>query len=197
MDSNRKISSWNYQTIDCVEMEYASLFDCECVETGCKVLKSKHPIPKPFMNLMQEEIKVNNIEGTITFSQVDYTKKSHQKGNRYAKNTPSFFVKDNHLYITGIRNLFLVSITGLFQDPIEVKNFSELSRCKNGGTQSLCNDPLEMEFPIDDNLIDALIELTVNELINYFKASLEDRDSNRMDDTVQRYNPAQKKEDKE
>ena len=197
IDNNKKISSWSYQTVDCVEMEYAHLHNCDCITTSCNVLKSKYPIPRPFTSITGEKIQVSNIEGTIIFSQIEPDKISWQKGNRYAKETPSFFVKDNFLYITGVRNLFVVSLTGLFQDPVKVQEFSEYSHCGNNtASQQICSNPLDSEFPIESSLIDTLIELTVNELINYFKASLEDRDSNRIDDTVQRYNPAQK-EDKE
>lgn len=171
------ISKWNYTMLPCVELIEVSGSDCPCIPApGCKVLRSKYKLPKPVNSINGYIIDaVMSIDGSTIFHEVSYKRQNWRKGDKYTSAKPDYFIKDDYLYITSTRKLKAVTVIGLFADPIEAENYpSYCDDVKTENTVTCSTNPRELEFPIDEEMIDALIELTVQEISSGFTLGNED-----------------------
>lgn len=187
------MSQWNQQTIPCVELIKAPLHECPCLPpTGCQILRSKYPIPKPLIDLNQELIKsvtsIDSAEGLIgitVYDPISWEDKKYKAGNKYTANSPDYFIRNNYLYITWSSGPKIITITGLFEDPLEVENFKTYCDDLSGETDcedcDKCLAEWEKDFPIDKSMVDTLIELAANELIGLFTQMHEDITNNTRD----------------
>lgn len=177
----QKISAWNYQTIHCIELIQVEAHECPCLPPlGCKILRSKFKLPQPLSGLSGDLIKsITSIDRSIKIDEMTPTSMKYQKGNKYSSKKITYFIEDGYIYISTPTNLKVISMTALFEDPIEVNKFQGL--CEDCVDCNKCTDYLESEFPIDNDLIDALIELSFNEIVVMFSQSQEDLTNNSRD----------------
>jgi len=176
----QKISQWNYQVLPCVELELVPPHDCPCVPPlGCKILRTKYKLPEPLTGLNGSLIQtVSTMDRGIKIDEVTLNAVNAQKGNKYTSKKMNYFLHNGYLYVTSTQNLKAISIVALFEDPIEASQFKGLCDCEDCNN---CIDYLEQDFPIDNDLIDAMIELTINELVILFSQSQEDQTNNTRD----------------
>jgi hypothetical protein len=169
------ISQWNYQVLDCVELVKAKPYECDCFDVGCSILRSKYQLPKPLTNLDRDLISsVSSIDGKMQFSEVQWNSLKYQKGNKYTNAKPYYILRNKYIFLFNIRGLKVISITGLFEDVTEAYNFP--SFCPDKEEIVDCGDNiLNMEFPIDNDKIDTVVEMAVNELVGVFSQMKEDR----------------------
>lgn len=181
----QKISQWNYQTINCAEIIKAPIFECPCIPpVGCSIYRTKNKIPEPLTDLNNHLIQsVTSLDGTTIFSEITWNEKKYKSSNKYTSNKPDFFVRNDYIYITA-SSLFtgVISITGLFEDPFEVIKFEAFCECEDCDP---CLSPLDINFPIDNDSIDTLIEMCVNELIVLFSQNKEDKTNNSSDSLIE------------
>lgn len=178
INKKQKISQWNYQDLQCVELVKALPYECPCLPSvGCEILRTKEKLPVPLTSLSKHMIQsVTSVDGTVTYSETTWNEKKYKSGNRYTSNKPDYYIRDGYLYITHPGGPKTISITGLFQDPLKAEKHP-----------SLCNDivdcesPLDKELPISNDMIDTLIEMTFNELIILFNQNIEDLTNNSTD----------------
>lgn len=177
----QKINQWSYQTLNCVEMVPAPIHECPCLPPlGCDILKSKFPIPKPLTDLNVHLIQsVTSLDGTIIFSEIGWNEKKYKKDSKYTSKKPDYFIRNGHLYITVLKGLKVITMTGLFDDPIEVYNFP--SFCEDCVDCQDCISPLDMEFPIDNDMVDTLVDMCKIELLEQFSQMTEDLTNNTSD----------------
>ncbi len=177
----QKINQWSYQTLECVELIKASIHECPCLPPiGCSILRTKHPIPKPLTNLNSHLIQsVTTIDGQIIFSEISWTEKKYKQSNKYTGNKPDYFIKNDYLYVTVRSGIKVITITGLFDNPLEAEKFPSL--CKDCVDCQDCISPLDMEFPIDNDMIDTLIDIAKVELIEQFSQMVGDITNNTSD----------------
>ena len=173
------LSKYNYTFLPCVELEEVPENECPCiVPGGCTILRTKYKLPKPINSLNGYIIdSVTSVDGRTIFDEVTYLRKVWRKGDKYSSDKPDYFIKGDYLYVTSTRKLKAVSIMGLFSNPIEANSYP--SACVDE-KQECPIFPMDMEFTLDNELIDALVELTVQELSVGFMFGDEDRrnDSN-------------------
>ena len=202
LNKRQPISQWVYQTLDCVELVETLPYECPCLPpVGCKILKTKHPLPQPLMGMMNGHSleSVTSLEGSITFSETTWKNKKYTAGSKYTANKPDYYFRNNYLYVTTKGSPKVIAITGLFNDPIEADKYPSIcgsTPCKDpiivdGRTVDPtlfpsdncpeCMGPLDKEFPIDLSMVDTIIELAANELINVFNQSKEDITNNSID----------------
>lgn len=178
----QKISQWNYQTISCIELIEVPAHECPCIPPiGCDMLRSKHKLPKPLSGLSGTLIQsVTTIDRLKKINEISVNAIRSMAGNKYSKKDISYFIEDEYLYISTPSKLQVIRVVGLFEDPIKVKKFegfcSTCTDCDN------CVDYQKEEFPIDNDMIDILIELTVQELVILFSQSVQDTNNNSTDD---------------
>jgi hypothetical protein len=183
----QRISQWNYQTIPCIELEIAPIHECPCLPPiGCKILKTKYPLPQPLTNLNNHLIQsVTSLDGNIVYSEIGWTEKKYKASNKYTADKPDYFIRNNYLYITHKNGPKIITVTGLFDDPLEAENYPSFcpdEDCK-GENCNDCGSPLDKDFPIDNDLVDTLIEICINELVILFSKNVEDLTNNTQDNT--------------
>ncbi len=176
-NKKQKISDFNIQVLPCVELIEASKSECPCfIEIGCKVLRTKSKLPKPLMGLNNHLITaVTSIDGSIVYPQTSWKGLQFKKGGKYTKSKAEYYIKNNYLYLTDKNGPEVITIMGVFDNPSEVDKFpSACNKDINGNQLPNCTSPLDKEFPLDGDLIDVAIEMSVQELIQIFNSNIED-----------------------
>lgn len=182
LKGKQKVSDWNYQTIGCVEMIEVKPMDSPCAPmVGCKMIRSKYKIPVPISDYSKDTISmVSTIDASKIFTLTSPKQMRFSKGNRFTPKEEKYFIQNGYLYISSSHHYPVIMISGLFEDPFAVEQFEQ--SCSN--CESCCPDPLEMDFPIDLDLVEAVVKLAVEEL-QVFNQSLEDTSSNTADSHIQ------------
>jgi hypothetical protein len=179
----QKINQWNYQTLPCVELIKVDAHECPCIApVGCEILRSKFPIPKPLTNLNSHLIQsVTTIDGNTVFNETTFQDKKYKAGSKYSSNKPDYYFRNNYLYVTHKSGLKVITITALFDNPLDVIKFE--SYCKENcvDCKEDCDSILDNEFPIDNDMIDTLVDLSKIELIEQFIQMKEDITNNSSD----------------
>lgn len=164
LKKKQKISNWSYQTLPCVKLINIPAHACPCITPiGCEVLRSEHKLPNVITGLVGEAIKsVTSIERSIKIDRVEINSIGSQKGNKYTALKTNFFIHDDYLYLTTNTGIKVVTVLGLFADPVEASRFK--TYCDDCEDCQDCIDYMEEVFPIEGNLIDGLVELTIAEV---------------------------------
>ena len=176
----QRVSRWNYQTISCLELIEVSGHECPCLPpVGCNILRSKYQLPKPLTGLDKHLIEsVTTVDRSIKLIEVVPTAVKYQGGNKYTSQAINYYIHNNYLYVTTPTKIRLLTLVGLFEDPIEVEKFVNYCKERNcvdcNNNQAECIDYLEEFFPIDNDMIDTLIELSLQELIGVFQKGVND-----------------------
>lgn len=186
-NKKQKISDWNYQTLNCVELIEVPSHQCPCIPPlGCEILRSKYKLPRPITGLSSHLIKaVTSITGENIYSEITLKEKQYKKGNKYTSNKPDYFIEDGYLYTTHTKGSpRILKIILLSGDPQQAKKFE--SYCEDCPECIECESPLDMDFPIDEEMGEALITIAAEELIKEFNGlGREDKISNSSDDSIQ------------
>lgn len=179
-DKLSKTSPWNVQVIPCLRMEISSPHDCKCViPTGCMVLKSTCKIPKPIQTKLATGIEsVSSLDGTILFTRTTWAKKRYKSGDRYTSKVSDYFIRDNYLYITHNTMLEWVSLSGIFEDPVDIEEFIRNEECSCGEEIDPCVKALDKELKMEDHLFEPTIQMATQELIQMFMPMHEDNENN-------------------
>lgn len=181
-NKKQKLSQWNFQTLPCVELVKAEVHECPCLPPiGCEILKTKYPLPKPIVNLTSHLIQnVSTIDGSIIYSEIGWNEYKYKKGNKYTANKPDYFIRNGHIFLTYKSGPKVVTVTGLFEDPWEAEKFP--SFCEDCTDCVNCENVLDKEFPLDNDLLDVLVEFCIQELIVIFTQNQQDKTNNSKDD---------------
>lgn len=169
----QKISQWNYQTLTCIELITVPAHECPCLPTlGCEVLRSKYELPEPLTGLNGSLIEwVRTIEKSIKIDYISINALNAQKGNKYTAKKLQYFIENGYLYISTPSKLKVVSLKAVFEDPIVADTFENY--CDTCEDCNKCVDYLEENFPIDNDMLDTLVELTVQEVVILFQQNRE------------------------
>lgn len=173
----QKISQWNYQVLPCIELIVVPAHECPCVPPiGCDILRSRHKIPEPLSGLSGSLIQtVTTIDRSKKINEISLNAVNSKGGNKYTSQSENFFVENGYLYITAPKTskLSVIRMVALFEDPIDARKFP--SFCEEDCVECAdCTDYQEEDFPIDNDLIDAMVELTINELVLLFGQAVQD-----------------------
>ena len=154
-------SEFEYQQI-CLDLEKVAAIDgLPC--TGGYYLRSTKPIPKILEGTVPRVYPIDYYQGTnITF--VSRDRMRHLGNNKYLRNIIyTALGPDLYLYLNSSNPQFLylkkIRLSAIFED---IEDVADLLCDDSGGSDSC--DVLDMEFPIREYLVPALIELVVKEL---------------------------------
>lgn len=177
-DKYNYISDFNYQYIDCLPLELAPDGECECYDSGCKVLKSTWKVPRIIVNRNQLMTK-----GIFTQAGVEIFPATEQdlKRFKYSKTKLGKFtyeIRNDYLYVRGTERLKVVKLTAIFEDPFEA---NIPGAC---GDDVSCFDPETTDFPLDMELVEAINKLTYDEIFNVMMRVSGDNENNAADDNV-------------
>ena len=178
----QRVSQWNYQAISCIELIKVPAHECPCLPPiGCDILRSKYKLPKPLSGLSGSLIQtVTTIDRSKKLNEVSINAVKSLTGNKYTSKGINYFIEEGYLYITSPSKIEFVRLIGLFEDPIKAKQFENF--CKENCIDCVeCIDYQEEEFPIDNDMVDTLIELTAQELVILFGQSQQDKTNDSSD----------------
>lgn len=158
------LSRFNLQTIACIPLEKVDLNECPCApESGCSFLKSKFKIPQPIGNLQS----VVSLAGNIHYDYLQWERFEDIKNSRFKaeRENPYYTLKDTSegtfLYVYNDIHKEFITVTGIFQHPLEVQNFPN---CESGEVDC-CFNPMEAEFILDPELLPLTYDFTVQQLL--------------------------------
>ena len=176
-DIRKEIPESNYQTI-CVDLKQVNaLGGTPC--TGADYMKSLQEIPKMMQVGKQVISSLDYFQGNFAYTNNERFK--YVGSNKYLRNQIyGTIAPDNHLYLKSnnpqMYYLKKVKVTGIFEDSSKA---AEL-QCPDESGNKPC-DVLDVDFPLEEALIPAMIELIVKEL-GGMKYQSEDKDNNAKDD---------------
>jgi len=156
-DKFNKIPDTYYQSVDCFPMELTQMIDCDCIDTGCKVLKSTYKVPLFVTGRNSALLNVYTLTGeSISPSSLEETK--YNKYSKTKKNKRFWFMWNDYLVVVDPDNMLEnVIIKGVFEDPLSLDG---LGAC-DGVT---CSDPYEEDFPLNGDDLDVVTALVMKEL---------------------------------
>lgn len=181
-DSKKKqqVNQYVYQTIPCAELIAVPAHECPCLPPiGCKILRTKYPLPQPLSNYDTHLIQsVTSLDGNVVYSEESWIGAGYKKGNKYTSNKLDYYLKNGYLYVTHKSGPRVITITGLFNDPVEVgqyPSFCDEYECDD------CTSPLDMDFAIDGTMSEVVESIVINTLLAPFTNAQEDITSNTRD----------------
>ena len=157
-DIKKKIPESNYQTI-CLDLEKVqNIQDLSCQGSSLRTIQE---VPY-LMKIGNPKVYPQNYYlGEITY--ISRERMRYVGHNKYLQNIIyCSLAPDNHLYFksSNPQHLYLkkVQVTGIFED---IQNASQLE-CNNYSSQ--CQDLLDKTFPLEEGLVQPLIEIVVKQL---------------------------------
>lgn len=176
-----------YQTLNCIELIKIPNHECSCLESyGCNIYRSKYKLPK-FMNVgSNKNIKyVGTIDNVSRYKEVPPEMVKYFSGNKYSKNVKYYHIEDQYLYITEKYAPIVMKVVAIFEDPVEVLSFPQYCDSKKEDNFDECKSAFDIEFPIDSDLIEPLIQSAINELVITFNQAQEDISNDSKDSSIQ------------
>ena len=157
-DIKKRIPESNYQTI-CLDLEKVqNIQDLSCQGSS---LRTVQEVPY-LMKIGNPKVYPQNYYlGEITY--ISRERMRYVGHNKYLQNIIyCSLAPDNHLYFksSNPQHIYLkkVQVTGIFED---IQNASQLE-CNNDSSQ--CQDILDKTFPLEEGLVQPLIEIVVKQL---------------------------------
>lgn len=174
-------STWSFQTLPCIELIKAPVHECPCVPVnGCFILKSKYPLPTAISGLDDALIRaVRTLDNITSIDPTDYQSVKYNAGKKYTSSKLEYYIKNQFMYVVGRKELKVVTANGLFDDPIEVKQFNSL--CGDCADCD-CIDVMDYDFAVDRNSLSAIQQVAANRLIVIFGQMKQDRNNDASDD---------------
>ena len=188
--SNKRqlLSNWTRQQIPVVLEAQKSGEDWNDPSAGVTLYRGA--IPKVLMNINGEiEMYVMSYNGLKQYEKGSRALIGMRKSDKYTSDVPDFFYEDGYLYLTGAPDKdadateYKVFLRTVFYDPLEVDTFIGNS-----------NYPMDVDFRLDEDLVEVLIDMCVKELVIGFSQMQEDRTSDGTDDAKVAPSPSQTKQ---
>lgn len=178
------------QTIPCVELEEVDQVECPCAPgSGKYFFKSKFKIPRI---LGSTPLSVSSILGNIQFNHIRWYNMEDKINSSFKADSeqPYYTFKtidtDSHLYVYSsekLDDLQAVSITAVFQNPLEVSSFP---KCCEVQEDYDCT-PMEREFLIPDELQVEIFKQTIRSMehLSIVSGKISDKINDNNNGTVQ------------
>lgn len=153
----------------CLELELVSANECG-VNLDCdKILRSKQKLPKSLdLHLKSAIINVkptNKI--SVPFNFTTKQKATYSKFSKFKNAIFSFLDNDGYVYLlsenTTHKLIDCVSVTGIFEDPLELANYKNCCGCDNSIVVNNCYDLLSTDYPLQAHYIDIIRKEIVDE----------------------------------
>lgn len=156
-------------TIPCVSLIDVDIVECPCApKKGCSFYKSIHPLPRLVDG---KPISVTSADGFVSYDYLEWFDFKDKLNSRLYPDTvrPYYTLKiinnQQHIYLYSsdkVSNPKAASISGIFEDPIEVAYFPTC----DDTPRPFCN-PLDEPFMINKELEPRVFELTFNALSKF------------------------------
>lgn len=180
MNVMKKSSHLANQQSLCLDTELVSTNECG-LDVNCeKILRSKQEVPdlldltsRSAISRIAPSDKMSKPFNFVTREKALFVANSPFPNSIYA-----FLHDDNHIYIVSgkdsIKLIDCITITGVFEDPLSLKNYYDCCGCT---TASTCFDEATTDYPLSAHLVDLIRLEIINELLNLDKVK-EDKENN-------------------
>lgn len=163
-NKRQKISSWNRQTITCVPLIEVPVEQCSCYGTGnCTIKRTEQRIPEILTGLSDYLID-NVMSGGNRIDIVGKNSVKYQSYSRFTNNSTVAFLDDGYVYVKNAGFVDYIDVTAVFDDPVEAQAFNASNSCDSEDNTGCCENIRQMEFPIDNDLTDTCIMMTIQEM---------------------------------
>lgn len=183
-NKKQRISSFSRQTISCLALEDVPVDECSC--DGIELCTMKRTVAKiPELLLGLSEYAIESIIGNGNrIDLVRFNEAKYQKYSRFSKKKTTAWLKDGYLYFNNADYIDYVSVTALFNDPVEVERFNmEHNHCGDYDYQNRCfTNPLDIDFGLDDDMIDTCVMMAVQELSMAFLQQKQQQEQQKQED---------------
>lgn len=176
------LNKHNFQTIGCIPMDRVSPEDCPCVpESGKEFRRTRYTIPKP----IGQFINVTSVGNHMSYDFIQYDAIIDLRESRFKaeRNRPVYTLKTTkggtYLFTYNDKLSDTVTVTGIFENPLEVQNFPD---CETG-KQNPCFTPYDEEFIIDPELLPVVYDMILTSKFK-FKQPVSDIYNDDKDDTL-------------
>lgn len=173
----QSISSWNKQTLNCIPLEAVPYDECFCYSSGnCLIKRTVIKIPDILIGLSDYLIESISNNG----NKIDIVNKNsvkYQTYSRFTSNKTVAFIDNGYIWLKNASYIDYITITAVFDDPISVIDTNNLFSCSEQ-IVDCCSDVKDNEFPIDNDLADTCIMMTIQEISMAFLKQ-QDNDSNK------------------
>lgn len=172
---HQKISDWNFVVLPCVELIKVPSHECSCLTSlGCDVWRTKYPLPKPLTDLNKHLISfVITIDNSELIAEATREEFLYNKGNKYTSKKPKYIIENSHLYFPVQKSPGIIKIKFLPEDLIEAAKYPSFCEEECEDCQD-CRDFNLIEFAIDGDLLEPVIQMAREELVTDFGKQKQD-----------------------
>lgn len=152
----------------CLELEEVNVNQCGLDYDCGTIMRTKQPIPKPLelhLKSALTSVKPTN-RIAIPFNFVNKEKAIYSQYSQYNNAIYAFLDNDMYIYLvsqsTAIKLMECLSVTGIFEDPLELSKYKNCCGCIN---PPACFDELTTQYPLQPHHIDSIREEIIKGLI--------------------------------
>jgi len=167
----------------CLGLERVNSSECN-IDYDCEtILRTKRPIPQP----LELHIKsaITSVKSTkrigVPFNFTTKAKAIYSKSSPFSKGIFTFLDNDKYIYLLSdedsLNMLECISITGVFEDPLDLINYTNCCDCKDAPP---CFDINTVNYPIQPHYIDLIKSEIIKDLIKEL-SSPEDKENDAND----------------
>lgn len=107
----------------CVEMQVIDPSECDDIPTGCTILRSVLPIPKPIRLKKGYAYQVFSADNRRTITPIRPDQAEFLTGNLFTSRELVHFYRNGYIYVPTSRTLTNISVIGIFEDPTDAARF--------------------------------------------------------------------------
>lgn len=167
LNKGQRLSGWMIQQIPCFPMECVDRAECCDEFTGCIVMKSVDKVPSVIKTYDKDMLTyVGSIDKKCSFPLTSETQARYQKYNKFTSSTIKSFIRDGYLYLTNTVETEIVTIEGVFDDPMAIAKY-----------KTCTGDPcftLDSEYPLPEYLIEQITDAMMQGEMRMLNATLPD-----------------------
>lgn len=167
----------------CLDLETVSTNECGLQLTCSKILRSVKPIPTQLQLNNKDSIqRVSPADKlSIKYNLIETEQAPLYLNSPFSSKIKAFIHNDGHIYLLSSNPIHTecINITGVFEDPTELKTYNNCCGCDDSSSQ--CFDMYETEYPIEADVLDIIRAEIISELLK-LKGVKEDNINNSQDD---------------
>lgn len=142
----------------CMELVEANSHDCDCIDIGCKVLKTRYPVPETIFGRNTDLLYLKTL-GEKEIDIVDFRQLSHRDLDPIKAGTRVATELNGHYLIWNEENLKAIVICAQWAD---IADWSDKVLCPTGDED--CFDIGSLDFGIPKDLEMVMIKMAIEEL---------------------------------
>ncbi len=173
IDKKNVISEVYIQTAPCVPVILVPNTECPELDYGCKILRTKDPIPQPISHNKGDGIRaVGTVDSTEYFQRTNPSRAIWDKHAPLTSGLRKYLFRNEHIYITNEVEISDILIRGLFFQPEELARYNS--------DEKICFDFLSTEYPTPGWMQKTIVDLAYQAEFQILSVSVpDDKNDNR------------------